>query len=477
MIGNQEPRIRIEPPCVASDGRGAAMLMAGYGVQLDQWQELVLSSWLGHDEAGNYTALSAGLSVPRQNGKNTIIEAREFYGLVVNGERILHTAHQQRTAKRSFRRLVAMFTDKRHPEIIQLVKQIRYGIGEESIELHNGGIIEFCSRSRQAARGYEGISLVVYDEAQELTDDQAEAIMATLSASTTGIRQLIYIGTPIYPGCTGTVFKRFREACINGSEATTAAWHEWSIDAARVSDLDASNREYWYKCNPAMGVRLTEKFTEEELKTLSLDGFARERLGWWAQPTEISIDRAIDTEAWNACASDQPKPEGKTAFGVKFAWDGSTVVLAGACIGPDGIARITIIAAEPTGRGLQWLADWLNQRYGTAACVVVDGNNGADILIEKIKPVWIHRDSVIKPRSTDMTTAAALLINELAERRVTWYRQQEDLRLSALSAVKRKIGNGWGFGGENAGLIEACSLALWGVRTSKRDPRKKMRIG
>ena len=128
MRGNQIPRIRIEPPRSDTDGKGAAMLMQAYGVTLDEWQRLVVDCWLGKDPAGDYTVTSAGLSVPRQNGKNVCIEARELYGLAINGERILHTAHQVRTAKKSFRRLVAMFTDKKHPEIANTVKKIRYGI-------------------------------------------------------------------------------------------------------------------------------------------------------------------------------------------------------------------------------------------------------------------------------------------------------------------------------------------------------------
>ena len=126
----------------------------------------------------------------RQNGKNVCLEAREFFGLVIRGERILHTAHQVVTGKKSFRRLERMFTDRRFPEIQKLVRYIRYTNGEEAIELENGGSIEFSARSRQRARGFAGISLVVYDEAQELTDDQVDAIMATLSASSTGTRQL-----------------------------------------------------------------------------------------------------------------------------------------------------------------------------------------------------------------------------------------------------------------------------------------------
>ena len=141
MRGSQEPRISIEPPRVFTDGDDAALLMSEYGCALDIWQKTVIDCWLGKDEQDRYNVTSAGLAVPRQNGKNVCLEAREFYGLVINGERILHTAHQVRTSKKSFRRLAAMFTDKRHPEITDIVKQIRYTNGEECIELDNGGVM------------------------------------------------------------------------------------------------------------------------------------------------------------------------------------------------------------------------------------------------------------------------------------------------------------------------------------------------
>lgn len=481
MIGSQIPRIRIEPPRVDTDGPGAAMLMSSYALPLDEWQQLVLDCWLSKRTDGQYAVTSASISAPRQNGKNLIIEARELYGLVINGERILHTAHQGRTSRKAFTRLKNVFCDKRHPEILKLVKSIRQGIGEESIELENGGMIEFTSRSRQAARGYDGISLVIYDEAQELTDEQAEAIMATLAASTTGTRQIIYAGTPPYIGCAGEVFARLRQACIMGAargEEMRSSWHEWSLEAEDLNGVDLSDRRLWAACNPAYGIRIPEEFIEEEFKTLDDAGFARERLCWWSKPAEAKgADLAIDPELWDGCRSDEPKPDGKTAFGVKFTADGSEVVLAGAVIPSSGPARISLIAREPTGRGLSWLAEWLNERYSQTACVVIDGRNGADVLIDKIQATWKWKGSVIKPTAANVITAASLLLNELQEQTVTWYSAQEDLRESAITATRRAISGGWGFGGSTSAPIEACSLALWGCRTSKRDPSRHMRIG
>lgn len=476
MRGSQEPRIKVEPQRASTDGADAALLMAEYGYTLDAWQRAVIDCWLGTDEAGEYNVTSAGLSLPRQNGKNVCIEAREFFGLVVNGEKILHTAHQVRTSKKSFRRLAAMFTDKSHPEVTDLVKQVRYTNGEEAIELLNGGTIEFCARSRQAARGFDGISLVVFDEAQELTDDQVEAIMATLSASATGTRQLIYSGTPPYPGCPGDVFRRRRTASIE-DPGKRDSWHEWSVAADSVAEINVDDRELWYMTNPALGIRLSEDFTEEERRSQSVDGFARERLGWWTPVVKHELDYAIDRDVWEACKSTEPKPEGKTAYGVKFSADGSTVALCGAVIPDKGLARISLIDLRPTGHGIGWLADWLNARYKKASCVVIDGRNGVDVLVERIADTWRIKGSIIRPTTRDMIAATGTLTNALNEKSVSWFHQQEALNDSAITSVKRSLGGGWCFGGDNSTPIEAASLALWGAQNSKRNPNKVMRIG
>ena len=476
MRGSQEPRIRIEPSRVTSDGRDAALLMGAYGNSLDEWQQIVVDCWLGRDEADNYNVTSAGLAVPRQNGKNVCIEARELYGLIVNGEKILHTAHQVKTSKKSFRRLAAMFTDKRHPEITDIVKTIRYTNGEECIELDNGGVIEYSARSRQAARGFDGVSLVIFDEAQELTDDQVEAIMATLAASSTGTRQIIYTGTPPYPSCPGEVFRRRRHICLTDA-GKHDAWHEWSLAAESLDEVNVGDTTLWYMTNPALGIHLTEDFTREELRSMSVDGFARERLGWWMPIAKTVIDKAIPEELWDACASDELKPDGKTAYGVKFSADGTEVCLCGAVTDALGVTRVSLIDRKPTGLGTQWLANWLNERYKVASCVVIDGKNGVDVLIDKISETWRYKGSVIKPNAQIVIAAASLVMDGLNEKTITWYRQQTQLRDSAVNATKRPISGGWGFGGDDSTPIEACALALWGVKTTKRDPKKVMRIG
>lgn len=476
MRGNQIPRLRVEPERVYSDGPDAVELITAYSFTPFPWQSLVMESWLGCDSAGEYTATTCGLLVPRQNGKNGCLEIREFFGMLFNADRILHTAHLTKTSKKSFYRLERMFTDPRHPEILEQVKAIRYTNGEEAIELKNGARIEFATRTRSSARGIDGITLIVYDEAQELTDDQIEATMATLAASATGKRQIIYAGTPPYPGCPGTVFMRFRNDCLK-KPAKNSAWHEWSVAGKSVEEINTEDVNLWYDSNPSLGYSLTEDFTRTELGQMSKDGFCRERLGWCPPEENQNKDLAINASDWAACKSVYLKPCGKTAYGIKFTYDGSEVILCGAVIPSEGEARISLIDRKPTGYGLQWLADWLNLRYSKACCVVIDGKNGADVLVEKLTPVWKAKDSIIRPGGKQILAAVSTLTNALSERTVTWYYEQNALEESALESVKRPIAGGWGFGGENSGPIEAASLALWGAKTAKRDPNRKMKVG
>ena len=209
---------------------------------------------------------------------------------------------------------------------------------------------------------------------------------------------------------------------------------------------------------------------------MSPDTFAREHLGFIPENIH-SINYAIDKDTWDACKSTEPKPEGKTAYGVKFSADGSMVALCGAVIPDSGPARISLIDMRPTGHGVRWLADWLNDRYNKACCVVIDGRNGVDVLVERISDTWRMKGSVVRPSTKDMIAATGTLMDALAEQSVTWFWQQGTLEESAITSVKRPLGGGWGFGGDNSIPIEAASLALWGAQNSKRNPNKVMRVG
>lgn len=464
-MGSQEPSVRIIPSYDQTDGDDAEQVLRAGKFYLDPWQLTALEDWMAIED-GKWVCSTCGCSVPRQNGKSGLVQGRANAGMVLYNEEVIYTAHLQKTATETFEEMAEFFET---PKLKPKVKDIKTAIGREQIILKSGARVKFLARTRNGGRGQHG-DLLIFDEAQELDYDAQASFIPAISASLNP--QVIYLGTPPDPTAPGVVFRGIRDKAIAG-ETQKTAWFEFSVD--EVGDITDQRR--WAATNPALGRRILMSTIEAELEQLAPDDFARERLGWWTPVVEHKEVKAIPEEVWDACASDDKKPDGKTAYGIKFSADGSTVCLCGAVVPQTGKARVSLIDIKPTGHGIRWLADFLNARYNTACCVVIDGRNGVDVLVERIQDVWRMKGSVVRPTAKDMLASVSTLTDALNEQTVTWYKQQTALRESAVSSIRRDLAGGWAFGGEYSLPVEACALALWGAKTSKRDPARRMRIG
>lgn len=465
-MGRQEPSVRVTPEYEQTDGLDAERILRSGKTVLDIWQRDVLCDWMAMTADGKWISQICGGSVPRQNGKTGLVEARAEAGMIMYNEQVIYTAHLQKTATETFEEMAAFFDT---PKLRTYLKDIKTALGREQIILKSGARVKFLARTRNGGRGQHG-DLLIFDEAQELDIDQQASFVPAISASLNP--QVIYTGTPPGPETDGTVFRGVRDKAIAGDTKQTA-WFEFS-----VKDIgDVFDKKRWAETNPALGNRIQISFVESECEQMPEDTFARERLGWWTPIVTEKKDYAIKKDVWEACKSQEEKPSGKTAYGVKFSVDGSEVCLCGAVIPTKGPARISLIERKSMGEGIRWLGDWLNERYDKASCVIIDGKNGADVLVDRIVDTWKMKGSIIRPSVKDILASVGNLTNALNEKEVTWYYGQEMLNDSAVSSIKRPIAGGWGFGGENSIPIEAAALALWGAKVSKRDPNRRMRIG
>lgn len=479
LRGNQEPRIRVADDYDYTYGGDAAEMAGAYGLMPDPWQQTVLDDWLAYDDDGTYAHDTCGLAVPRQNGKNGVLEVRELYGAAVEGDKILHTAHEVKTARKAFLRLCSFFeNESEYPEMAEIVKAIRKTNGQEAIELTNGGSIEFSARSKGAARGFT-VDVVVCDEAQELTDDQLEALMPTSSAGPLQNSQLILLGTPPGPTTNGDVFPRTRRNALSSEHGGTN-WIEWSVD--EIGDVSDESR--WEETNPALGYRLTRKAVEKELKTMSPDGFARERLGWWA--SDIA-NACFDPAEWDALKADftdediAEQASWKRAYGVKFSADGKRAAIAIAIWKRGVTPHVEVLEHRSTKNGIQWAADWLTPRCGKVSTTVVDGKANALDLYNRLVDGGVTKRALRQAKPETVTAASSMFLNAVTEGALT-HNGQPALDDAVKAAEKRDIGKGGGFGFQSGNEtditpLEAACLALWGVRTTKRDPNRKAVVG
>lgn len=481
-IGSQKPRLHTARGEVAyTDGADASALSSDLGLELFEWQRDILDLWCAKDALNKPAYITCGLDVPRQNGKNACLEAYEVLCLAVYGWHVLHTAHRVKTTKKAFYRLVKYFTDeKNHPELAVKVDTIRRTNGEEAITLDNGGSIEFASRTTGSARGYDDIQLVVYDEAQELTDSQYQSIDYAMSASTTdgGAKQKIFTGTPPYEGCNGTVFARQRSAALNVTPSRTT-WSSWACEGlprkdARFEDI----LDDIYTCNPSMGLLLDIEYTETEFAGSTVMGFAQERLDWWT-PLKTQ-DLALPEGLWERTeiAEIADRYPGKAALAVKFARDGSAAYLAGCKQTADGAqAAVELIDVFDLAEGTQPIAEWLMARKAKYACVLIDGLNGADALVDRLADMAAPRGFTMRTKAADVIAAAVTALDGLSSGALV-HTSCEALDMSAVRSIKRPIGKsgGWGFGpgeGADSYAIEAAALAYRALKMTKRDPSRK----
>ncbi len=176
------PRISHIPPAVSSTEREATELAELAGLVLDPWQRLVLDGALGERKDGKWSAFEVAVVCSRQNGKGSIIEARELAALFLPslGERfVVHSAHLFDTSLEAFRRL--LFLIEETPDLDREVMRVVRSHGEEGIEVRGGRRIRFRPRSKGGGRGFTA-DCVIFDESHILPESAHGAILPTLSA-------------------------------------------------------------------------------------------------------------------------------------------------------------------------------------------------------------------------------------------------------------------------------------------------------
>ena len=489
--GNQKPTFSTVKEWSYTEGEYAANMFGDYGIEFFESQRYELHVFFARNDDGSFAAKTICISKPRQNGKSFAARFYAIYMAAILGKRVLFSAHHGKTTRKMFKEIRNFL--EANSDFYAMLKPNGKGIysayGSEGIYFadwydddgyfHAGGLIEFQTRTNSAARG-ETYQVIIVDEAQELTAEQLEALKPTTIAAGDAEKvdsdpQMIYLGTPPNPKCTGTEFRRWHEEAHSDKESSIW-WIEWAVEAIPDMSDRKAVMELVYLTNPAMGYRIKESTMYDVMDTMSADGFARECLGWWARAV-LSIETAISVESWDACKVDNPKRCGLLVYAVKFSPDGSTGALA-ACYKPDsGKPFVYVVEVRSLSSGISWFVDNLAPRASKAAQIVIDGQSNAQSLNERLLAEGVPAVEIIRPRTGDVIAACSSLANAVKEREITHYGQPL-LDDSATKTKKRRIGTngGWGFASTDeadATAIEAACLAYWGAMTTKRNPKRK----
>ena len=457
-LGSQTPTASFIIPYKKSFGNKAIETYEKTERKAQRWQKLLIKDIMATMADGLWIHTKFGYSVPRRNGKNEIVAIREMYGLV-NGERILHTAHRLSTARTAWERLDYLLTSA------NIDHTVTRSDGRQSISTASGRI-DFRTRSPKGGLG-EGFDLLVIDEAQEYTDDQETALKYVVSDSKNP--QTIFCGTPPTPISSGTVFMKFRKNTLQGI-GSNAGWAEWSVD----SMTDVNDVSSWYLTNPSLGTILTERKIKDEITDDNVD-FNIQRLGLWIRYNQKS---AISEADWDALEIKRPpKIIGGLFVGIKYSIDGLNVALAIAAKTSTDITFVEVFDRKPTRLGNDWIIAYLKQI--PVQEIVIDGASGSTLLAKDIKDAKVRVKTII-PKVKEVIEIYSTFERGVFAKTLC-HSGQQGLKDVATNCEKRAIGSNGGFGYrslvvENGiEILESVALAYWACESHK--PKKAQKVG
>lgn len=430
---------------------------------LDPGQRLDVEVMLATRPDGLWAADVTGHEKPRQNGKGDSVEVVELWGLTQRSERILHTIHDAvLLATETQSRMLNLLEG--HPDLRRLISRSWKGTGQQMIELRNGGIIWYRTRTGAGARGVDEVDRVVVDEAQHAELEHLSAITPTQAVSANP--QLNALGTGGLEGKSGWWWSLRKQTKLDtpgrfGYVGFSA--QPWEIDESggvTLEDIDPTDKTTWWATNEALHTgRIPEEFLERQLRINGAAGFAQEHLCVWAPPPfDVAAHTAVPLADWKACAG-QTGIAGSCAFALDVAPSRSDASFSVA--GPSNVGgmHVELVDRRP---GTDWLvarAKQLQDEHGGVLAVAA-GSPAASLLLD----LGAAGVETLEVSTADHAMACGLFFDAVAQHDLH-HLDQAELNVAVAGAAQKFYGDSWLWGRRLSQVditpLVSVTLALW----------------
>jgi hypothetical protein len=469
----QVPRLRVAPawsvrPPAAVEAIEQA---AAYGLQLDPWQELGLCDAMVERADGTWAVTEVDLVVSRQNGKNGAVRARQLYGLYTIGSRAMHTAHEFKTAREHFDKMLAWI--EAYDDLRREVKKVRTSHGEEGIVLHSGAELRFVARSKGSGRGFDPDDLY-YDGALILTKTTLSASMMAQSASPNPQRWFFSSAGTKASEVLGRHRQRALDVLAGKRPGGRFVYHEYSPDFDGLTEAEkhAARRDPAVRAqaNPGYPHRVTDETIEDELDSIG-DGpdFDRERFSLGDWPVDAAaLQWAVISEAQWSARSGAPRrtsAPAEVAYAVAGSWpNAERCSLARSWREDDGVRVVELVDRR---RGSAWLVEELKALAAAdpppLGVVMAAGGTAAAQLAGPLKEAGLD---VLYATVREEAQAAGQLVagagavpGEAAD---TCHYGQAPLDTAVGGASRHHVGDVWRWDRDaTSDPVEAAGLARW----------------
>lgn len=480
-IGSQVPRVEYVPPGrVDSLAEDPILLWELAGMSLDLWQEHILDVGCSVGADGKWTAFEVGLEAPRQNGKTGSLEALMLAAMFAwDAKEVIYSAHEFKTTVKTFRRIERLVRST--PVFMQQVERIRYGNDSKSIELKDGTVLQFMARSGNAGRGFSA-DLVILDEAYNLSTEMIAATVPAMAArSIDGNPQIWYLSSAGMVG--SSTLNGVRDRAMAGNEESLA-WMEWSAPkGADPEDVDA-----WYVSNPALGIRISEKFVRSELASFRSDtelgeaAWMRERLGI---REKLDNETFFNLDSWALARDPYAVPSEVLAFAIDVPPSRDVANIGMVSLLPNGDVMVELVDRAP---GTAWVPQRmkeLQERHHPQA-TIVDARSAAAALESDLRGHGVAFKFV---STNDYTSAAGQIFDMVhprdedtdEDRPRLVHIGQDELDTAVQAAKPRYLGDGSAFLWQRKNITQdisplvAVTLALAGLQRARRKQQRSQR--
>lgn len=476
VYGVQTPTFRWAADWRTTAGIDAAQFSSANGLVLDPWQVNFLHDSLAEDDNREWLNNEAGIILGRQNGKGSIIEARQLAGAFIFEEKLLlHSAHQQKTSNDAFNRMLAIVQSS--PDLDRRLVAVARSKGEEGLTFRlsktnkdgNQRVwqsrIRYMTRTGSAGRGLTKADVVFLDESMILDEGPVAALLPTMA--TMGVRwQVFYTasaGDRRLPTGSRVLARVRRRGLAREAGLVLHMWEAHLKHTPTCPDdcvLDRRDSiETYAKTNPTLnkvrrdGTRgVTTKFLDKMRKAMATWDFDREFLGvgdypadegWAVFSSALWADgMATPPELAQIQLDGAPRP---FAVGIESTWDRESSAVCIAALRSDGRWHWELLKV---GAGTAWVIDYcvaLNEKRPTS--FGIDPKGPCGFLVPDLENATKANGRpaklpVFKPTLPQYITACATVLTTVQETGRFIHLGQDDLTDSFRVVEKRDLGNG-----------------------------------
>ena len=337
-------------------GKQVANFAAALETPLMPWQRYVADVSLELDERGMLVYRNVGLTVPRQSGKTTLLEAlilqRAFKW---ERQTMKYTAQTQSAARdKVFDDWMPILIDS------QFSKRIHFRMtnGHEQLQFDGGSTLGILPTTMKAGHG-STLDMVLLDEAFALSDTRMDQNLRAAMRTRPEPQFWIVSTAGWQDGSSPYLEQRVktgRNQVADGLD-TGSCYFEWSAD----DDDDPSDEDVWWRASPALGRTVAIETMRDEYNTIELIDFRRSMLNQWVA---TKTDPVIPMRVWESLIDSSSEPYGPVALALDVSPDRewSSVSVGGKR--RDGMYHVEVVhRRRGTGWVPQVIADfWHNHR-------------------------------------------------------------------------------------------------------------------